>query len=63
MVKCSFCGEDISKGTGKIYGKKDGTTYHFCSSKCEKNQLKLKRSSRKTKWTKIHHDLKEQSKK
>jgi len=51
MVKCSFCGRTIEKGTGKMYVKKNGQIYWFCSSKCEKNMLKLKRDPRKVKWT------------
>ena len=51
MVKCSFCGELIHKGTGKMFVKRDGTVFFFCSNKCEENQLKLKRSPAKQKWT------------
>lgn len=52
MAKCSFCGNDIEKGTGKIYVKKDGKILHFCSRKCQKNMLKLKRKPTKLKWAK-----------
>lgn len=34
-----------------MYVKKDGKIYYFCSSKCEKNLLKLKRKPRNIKWT------------
>ncbi len=51
-MKCSFCGNEIRKGTGKIFAKKDGTVHSFCSGKCEKNMLKLKRKPHATKWTK-----------
>ncbi len=51
MVKCSFCGENIEKGTGKMYVKKDGKILFFCSTKCEKNMLKLGRIPRVTRWT------------
>ncbi len=50
MRKCSFCGREIEKGTGKMYVKKDGTVYFFCSSNCEKNMIKLKRVPRRVKW-------------
>ena len=50
MAKCSFCKASIEKGTGKIYVKKDGSILNFCSMKCEKNTLKLKRNPRKVKW-------------
>ncbi len=48
---CTFCGLEIEPGTGKMYIKKDGTTFHFCSSKCQKNMVKLKRVPRRTEWT------------
>ena len=51
MPKCSFCKYDIEQGTGKIFVKIDGGLLYFCSMKCEKNMLKLKRSPRKLKWT------------
>lgn len=63
MAVCSFCGNSIEKGTGKIFVKKDGTTFNFCSNKCEKNQLKLKRLAQKVKWTNAYHKAKEIMKK
>ncbi|MFH1591996.1 MAG: 50S ribosomal protein L24e [Candidatus Woesearchaeota archaeon] len=51
MAKCSFCGVDIAAGTGMIYVFKSGKTANFCSSKCRKNQLKLKRKAIHIKWT------------
>ncbi|OYT59539.1 MAG: 50S ribosomal protein L24 [Desulfurococcales archaeon ex4484_217_1] len=54
MVKvrtCSFCGKEIEPGTGIMYVKNDGSILWFCSSKCWKNMLKLKRNPRKYKWT------------
>lgn len=52
MVNCNFCGKEIKMGTGKIFAKDNGTVLHFCSGKCEKNMLVLKRDARKLKWTK-----------
>lgn len=49
---CTFCGNEIEPGTGKMFIKKDGTIYHFCSMKCQKNLLKLKRIPRRVRWTK-----------
>ena len=40
------------KGTGKIYVFKTGKIANYCSMKCEKNELKLKRTARDLKWTK-----------
>ncbi len=58
MVKCSFCGNNIEPGTGKIFAKNDSTIFYFCSNKCEKNQLKLKRIPRKIKWTQEFRKIK-----
>jgi len=58
MAKCDFCGEAIEAGTGKMFVKKDGKILFFCSSKCEKNLLKLKRKPLVTKWTGIYHKQK-----
>ena len=51
MAKCSFCNKQIEKGTGMIYVHKTGKSDNFCSSKCRKNKLKLKRKAVKFKWT------------
>ncbi|MBI4439581.1 50S ribosomal protein L24e [Candidatus Woesearchaeota archaeon] len=51
MAKCTFCGRVIEQGTGKIYVLKEGKILNFCSSKCEKNQLKLNRKPITTKWS------------
>ena len=53
MVKCSFCGNSIEKGTGKIFVYASGKVLNFCSSKCEKNMLKLKRKPLHIKWTEM----------
>lgn len=51
MVNCSFCGTNIPKGSGKVFVKDNGQILNFCSTKCQKNMLKLKRDARKLKWT------------
>lgn len=51
MAKCSFCGTEIPVGTGKLYVKKDGKQLNFCSGKCEKNMIKLKRKPWEIQWT------------
>ncbi|MFQ6107571.1 MAG: 50S ribosomal protein L24e [Thermoplasmata archaeon] len=48
---CSFCGEKIEPGTGKMFVKRDGTVFFFCSGKCQKNLLRLKRIPRRTRWS------------
>lgn len=61
MPRCKFCGEMLKKGTGKMFVHTDGRVSYFCSMKCEKNMLKLKRNPTKTIWTKIYQDLKKDS--
>ena len=51
IKKCSFCGREVLPGTGIMYVKNDGTVLWFCSSKCRKSMLELKRDPRKLKWT------------
>jgi large subunit ribosomal protein L24e len=51
---CNFCGKDIEPGTGKLFCKKDGSVYHFCTSKCQKNMLQLKRVPRRVRWSKYY---------
>ncbi len=51
MAKCTFCGINIEKGTGKIYVQKDGKVLNFCSNKCEKNHVKLGRKFLETRWS------------
>ena len=63
MIKCTFCGTEITKGTGKLYVKKDGKTFNFCSSKCEKNMIILKRIPRKIQWTEAWREQKSTTKK
>jgi len=48
---CSFCGNDVEPGTGKMFVRRDGTVFFFCSSKCEKNLLDLGRVPRTVRWT------------
>ena len=58
MERCSFCGEEIEKGTGKISVQKDSSLLYFCSMKCEKNMVKLRRNPAKVKWTRAHRKRK-----
>ncbi len=54
MKDCTFCGSEIEAGTGKMFVKKDGHVYHYCSSKCQRNMLGLKRVNRYVPWTRAH---------
>jgi len=46
VENCSFCGTPVAFGTGKMFVKKDAKILWFCSRRCEKNLLVLKRSPR-----------------
>jgi len=52
MALCSFCGNEIPKGTGSMLVKKDAKILWFCSRKCEKNMISLGRNPRNIRWTK-----------
>ncbi|MBI2669030.1 ribosomal protein L24e family protein [Candidatus Woesearchaeota archaeon] len=51
MAKCSFCGNQIEAGTGKMFIFNTGKINYFCSRKCETNLLSLKRKPLETAWT------------
>ena len=51
MAVCTFCEKKIEPGTGTMYVKKDAKIYYFCSKKCQRNMLKLKRKARVINWT------------
>ena len=61
-MKCSFCGDEIPKGTGLLFIQKTGRTFNFCSRKCEKNMFKLGRKPRNVKWTAENHEIKAKAK-
>ena len=48
--ECDYCGSDIAPGTGTMLVRTDGSTIHYCSSKCEKND-DLGREPRDVEWT------------
>jgi large subunit ribosomal protein L24e len=52
MPRCSFCKQNYEFPYGLTYVLSDGNILYFCSSKCRKNMLKLKRDSKKIKWIK-----------
>lgn len=47
---CTFCGTAMEPGTGKMFVKRDGTIFYFCSTKCQNNQ-RLGRVPRRVAWT------------
>ncbi len=51
MSICTFCGDELEKGTGKMFVYANGKIAYFCSRTCEKNLHKLKRKPLTTAWT------------
>jgi len=58
MVKCTFCGDAIPEGTGKMFVKTDGRIFHYHNQKCQKNHA-MKREGVKTRWTAAYAKKKE----
>jgi len=58
-MDCNFCGKRIPTGTEYIYVTSKGKALYFCSSKCQKNLIKLNRKPRETKWTQSYREEKE----
>lgn len=56
MTKCVFCGGETHDFMGVHLIKNDGVVDFYCSSKCRKNSLKLKRDKRNLKWTVAYKD-------
>jgi len=50
MPRCSFCKQNYEFPRGLTLILNDGNILYFCSSKCRKNQLKLKRDNKKVNW-------------
>ncbi len=56
MVKCVFCGKEEHSFKGIHVIGNDGNVNYYCSSKCRKNALKLKRDKRRLKWTAAYRE-------
>ena len=50
MPVCSFCKKTYQVPRGLTVFTFDGRTIYYCSSKCRKNNLKLKRDPKKVNW-------------
>lgn len=61
MVKCSFCGREEHSFIGIHLINNDGTVSFFCSSKCRKNTLKLRRDRKRQKWTEAYRIARDKS--
>jgi large subunit ribosomal protein L24e len=50
MPRCSFCKQNYEFPRGLTLVLNDGNILYFCSGKCRKNQLFLKRDNKKVNW-------------
>ncbi|MBM3247249.1 50S ribosomal protein L24e [Candidatus Pacearchaeota archaeon] len=67
MPRCSFCKKNYEFPRGLTLVLNDGNIMYFCSSKCRKNQLKMRRDNKKVNWirkadTQVSEEVKEESK-
>jgi len=49
MTKCTFCGKQITPGTGMMFVEISGKIINYCSSKCRKNR-QMGRDAGNLKW-------------
>jgi len=49
MPTCSFCGKSYT-ASGMMLVLDTGKIFNFCTKKCEKNMMKLKRNPRHVGW-------------
>ena len=61
MTKCVFCGKEESPYKGVHLITNDGSMNFYCSSKCRRNALNLKRDKKKLKWTEAYRIVKEKA--
>ena len=50
MPRCSFCKSMYEFPRGLTLVLNDGNLLYFCSGKCRKNQMDLKRDNKKVNW-------------
>jgi large subunit ribosomal protein L24e len=58
MTKCVFCGREEPPYKGVHLITNDGSMNFYCSSKCRRNALNLKRDKKRLKWTEAYRIVK-----
>jgi len=46
-MKCTYCTSEIKKGTGMMYVFRIGTLNYFCSNRCYRSAIIMKRKINK----------------
>lgn len=59
LAKCIYCGREQEDFKGTYLIKNEGIMVYYCSGKCQRNHLKLKRDRRRIKWTEAYRETKE----
>lgn len=54
---CTFCGKEQEDFMGTYLFKNDGSTHYYCSSKCYKSHLKLRRDRKRVAWTQAYRTV------
>lgn len=57
IAKCNFCGCEQEDFMGTYLLKNDGSTSYYCSGKCQKSALKLKRDRKRVTWTEAYRNV------
>jgi len=60
MPRCSFCKHIYEFPRGLTLVLNDGNILYFCSGKCRKNMLHLKRDNKKVRWIKKDDTISEE---
>ena len=63
VAKCNFCGTEQEDFMGTYLLKNDGSTAYYCSGKCQKSALKLKRDRKRVSWTEAYRNVHKGAKK
>ena len=55
-MKCAYCSTEIKKGTGTTFVYNTGLIKYYCSSRCFKNDVQMKRKFNKKETKERKHE-------
>ncbi len=55
-MKCAYCSTEIKKGTGTMFVYNTGLIKYYCSSRCFKNDVQMKRKFNKKETKERKHE-------
>ncbi|MCL4390961.1 MAG: hypothetical protein QW194_00650 [Candidatus Micrarchaeaceae archaeon] len=59
-MKCAYCSTEIKKGTGTMFVYNTGLIKYYCSSRCFKNDVQMKRKFNKKETKERKHETQKQ---